>query len=113
MAMLKTQNVAYVLALFFLLSGIAKLAGLEFEVEAFKRWGYSMEFMQLAGTLEVAGALGLLIPRLTTLAAACLAVFMSGAVGTHLIHVEIPMASIAGGIMLAAAWLSWEGIKNQ
>ena len=111
--MLKTQNVAYVLALFFLLSGIAKLAGLEFEVEAFKRWGYSMEIMQLAGALEVAGALGLLIPRFTTLAAACLAVFMSGAVGTHLIHVEIPMASIAGGIMLAAAWLSWEGIKNQ
>lgn len=111
--MLKTQNVTYVLALVFLLSGIAKLAGFEFEIEAFKRWGYSMEFMYLAGALEVAGAIGLIIPRLTTLAAACLAVFMSGAVGTHLINIEMPMASIAGGIMLAAAWLSWEGIKNQ
>jgi hypothetical protein len=33
-------------------------------------------------------------------------------VGTHLTHYEWPMVSIASGIMLAAGWRAWEGIKN-
>ncbi|HEU4708114.1 MAG TPA: DoxX family protein [Methylophilaceae bacterium] len=110
--MVNTKNVTYALAAVFLLSGIAKLAGLEFEVEAFQRWGYPEWFMILSGVIEVAGALGLLIPRLNMLVAACLALFMTGAVGTHIIHYELPMACIASGIMLAAGWLAWEGLKN-
>lgn len=110
--MVNIRNVTYVLAAVFLLSGAAKLAGLEFEIQAFERWGYPQWFMYLSAAIEIIGAIGLLIPRLSILAAACLALYMSGAVGTHVIHYEWPMTSIAAGIMLAAGWRAWEGIKN-
>ena len=35
--------IRYILALIFFASGAAKLAGLEFEMVAFERWGYSIE----------------------------------------------------------------------
>jgi uncharacterized membrane protein YphA (DoxX/SURF4 family) len=110
--MTKTKMLACLLALVFLLSGAAKLAGLEFEIRAFERWGYPLWFMYLSGVVEIAGAVGLLIPRLSALTAACLALFMSGAVGTHLIHSEWLMSYIAGSIMLAAALGAWDGLKN-
>jgi putative oxidoreductase len=37
---MKTKLVAMLLAAIFLLSGGAKLAGLDFEIAAFQRWGY-------------------------------------------------------------------------
>ena len=44
-----------ILALVFLASGGAKLAGLDFEIQAFTRWGYPIWFMYLTGVAEVAG----------------------------------------------------------
>jgi putative oxidoreductase len=95
--------IALVLALIFLASGGAKLAGLEFEVVAFERWGYPLWFMYATGMVEVAGGILLLIPRTTTLAATGLAVFMIGAVGTHVLHAEWAMLALAGAILLLAA----------
>ena len=111
--MLSTNNVKYALAVIFLISGIAKLAGLELLIIYFRMWGYPEWFMYVCGAIEFLGAIALFMPRFTTVAAACLAVFMVGAAGTHLINLEMPMASISAGIMLAAVWLAWEGIKNQ
>ncbi len=99
--------VSWILALIFLASGGAKLAGIAFEIEAFTRWGYPLWFMYLAGLLEVAGGIGLLIPRLSGLAASALAVFMIGAVGTHVLHGEWMMLVIAAIIMGLAAWRGW------
>jgi len=110
--MTKTKLLAYLLALVFLPSGAAKLAGLEFEIQAFERWGYPLWFMYLSGVVEIAGAIGLLIPRFAALSAACLALFMSGAVGTHLINSEWLMSYVAGSIMLAAGLRAWEDLKN-
>ncbi|OOZ14951.1 hypothetical protein BOW35_06640 [Solemya velum gill symbiont] len=101
--------VTYILVLVFALSGGAKLAALPFEVEAFARWGYTPSFMYLTGILEVAGAAGLLIPRLSALASACLAILMIGAIGTHAIHSEWPMFAVAVAIFCFTTWRGWFG----
>lgn len=100
---------SYVLALVFAASGGAKLVALPFEVDAFSRWGYQPAFMYFTGVLEVAGAIGLLVPRLSALASLCLAGFMLGAIGTHLIHGEWPMSVVASAIASLAAWRGWSG----
>lgn len=95
------------LALVFLASGGAKLLALPFETEAFARWGYPLWFMYVTGALEVAGAVGLVLPRLSALAAFCLAALMLGAVGTHILHQEWVMSLVALGILLTASWHGW------
>lgn len=107
-----TRSITYILAVIFLTSGGAKLASLPFEVEAFARWGYSPAFMYLTGVLEVAGAVGLFLPRLSALSSLCLSGLMVGAIATHAIHDEWPMFFIAASIMLAAAWRGWQGRKD-
>ena len=42
----------YFLAAIYFLSGAAKLAGLEFEITAFERWGYPLWFMYFTGLAE-------------------------------------------------------------
>lgn len=101
--------ISYLLCLVFLAFGVAKLAALPFELEAFARWGYPLWFMYLTGVLEVAGAVGLLIPRLSALASVCLAALMLGAVATHALHAEWPMLLIASTILGLAAWRGWRG----
>lgn len=101
--------VSIVLAAIFMGSGGAKLASLPFEVEAFARWGYSPSFMYVTGALEVSGAAGLLIRRLSALASLCLAALMLGAVATHAIHAEWPMLLVAASIAAVAAWRGWVG----
>lgn len=99
----------WMLALVFLASGGAKLAALPFELEAFARWGYPRWFMYVTGALEVSGALGLLVPRLSALAGACLAALMVGAVVTHALFAEWPMLLVAATIMLLSAYRGWAG----
>jgi putative oxidoreductase len=99
----------YVLALIFLLSGSAKLVGLEFELRAFERWGYPLWFMYMTGALEVTGSIAILMPRISALVSACLAGLMIGAVGTHLINAEWPMMVLATMILLTAAWRALKG----
>ncbi|GAA0817149.1 DoxX family protein [Colwellia sp. D2M02] len=100
---------SYILALIFFASGGAKLLSLPFEIEAFVRWGYPIEFMYLTGIIEVFGALGLLITRLSSLSALCLGGFMLGAIGTHFVHKEWLMLTVASLIMLTAFWRAWSG----
>lgn len=104
--------VTYVLAMIFLLSGSAKLAGLEFELRAFERWGYPLWFMYLTGVLEVTGGVAILIPRISALVSACLAALMIGAVGTHLLNAEWPMMILATLILLTAAWRAMKGCSD-
>lgn len=101
----KYDNV--MLAVIFLLSGAAKLAGLDFEIQAFQRWGYPIWFMYLVGVIEVSGAAVLMIKQLRALAAAGLSLFMTGAIVTHVLHAEWPMMMLALTIMLFAGWVAW------
>lgn len=100
---------SYILSLIFFASGCAKLLSLPFEVEAFARWNYPIEFMYFTGVVEFIGAIGLLIPRLSSLASLCLAVLMLGAIGTHLAHKEWLMFIVASTIALGAFWRGWSG----
>lgn len=101
--------VSIVLALIFLASGGAKLLALDFEIEAFERWGYSLALMYAIGVLEVAGGIGLLVHRLSALASTCLAALMIGAVSTHVMHDEWVMFVVAAAVMALAAWRGWAG----
>lgn len=95
-----------ILAVIFLLSGAAKLAGLDFEIQAFARWGYPVWFMYLVGVIEVSGAAMLMIRPLRALAAAGLSLFMVGPIVTHVLHAEWGMMNVALAIMLLAAWVA-------
>ena len=100
------------LAVIFFLSGTAKLAGMDFEIQAFERWGYPLWFMYLVGVIEVMGAAGLIIKQLRALAAACLALFMIGPVVTHITHAEWAMLMIAVMIMLLSGWVARQNRKH-
>ncbi len=106
---MKLKVVTGLLTLIFLLSGGAKLLGLDFELEAFERWGYPLWFMYLTGAVEVLGAVVLLIPRLAAVAALGLSGVMVGAVATHLMHSEWMMLVIASVILLMAMWRAYAG----
>lgn len=92
---MKIKIMSYILAIIFLLSGGAKLAGLEFEIMAFERWGYPIWFMYFTGAAEVAGGVALAANWLRKFAAPALAGLMIGAVVTHVLHSEWPMLAIA------------------
>jgi len=68
----------------FLAAGSSKLAGAPVMVEMFARLGAGQWFRYLTGTLEVIGAVGLLVPRANFYGAALLATVMVGAIVTHL-----------------------------
>ncbi|GAA4360959.1 DoxX family protein [Kangiella marina] len=106
---MKTKVLTVVLAIIFLVSGGAKLLGLEFELEAFSRWGYPLWFMYLTGVIEVVGGVALLVPRLASYAAVGLSVVMVGAVATHLINSEWVMLVIASVILALLLWRSYIG----
>lgn len=70
---------------FYLAAGSAKLVGAEQMIEFFDQIGAGHWLRYLAGTVEIIGALGLLVPRLTGLAALGLTGLMTGAVITNLV----------------------------
>jgi len=62
------------------------------------------------GLAELAGAIGLLIPRLTVPSATCLALLMLGAAGTHLLIIGgSPVFAVM--LMLASIAVAW--IRSQ
>ncbi|MGH3942671.1 MAG: DoxX family protein [Pseudonocardiaceae bacterium] len=76
--------VQVLLAVLFAFAGLVKLAGLQAEVDAFTQIGLGQWFRYVTGALELAGAIGLLIPRLCGLAALGLVGVMVGAAIVHL-----------------------------
>jgi len=90
----------------FLAAGGSKLAGAPTMVEIFAKIGFGQWFRILTGLLEVAGAVGLFVPRWTVSAAALLAVVMVGAIGLHLtILGGNPAAPIL--LLILAALIIW------
>jgi putative oxidoreductase len=71
-------------ALVFVGAGGAKLAGAPAMVAIFEKVGVGQWFRYVTGLLEVAGAIGLFIPRYAFYAAALLAMVRAGAVIAHL-----------------------------
>ena len=71
-------------ALAFLMAGGSKLAGAPMMVAVFQKIGLGQWFRYLTGGLEVAGAIGLFLPKYAFYAALLLAAVMVGAVVSHL-----------------------------
>ncbi|MGH3778709.1 MAG: DoxX family protein [Pseudonocardiaceae bacterium] len=104
--------VQILLAVLFAFAGFSKLAGIQPEVVGtFTKIGLGQWFRYLTGALELAGAIGLLIPRLCGLAALGLVGVMAGAVVTHL-TVLPPVAlalgpAVLGVVLGLIAWRRW------
>jgi uncharacterized membrane protein YphA (DoxX/SURF4 family) len=95
---------AVLVALAFMASAVAKLTGVA--TPMFAHWGYHVWFATLIGVLELTGAVGLLIPRITRYAILGLTVIMFGAAYTHLANHE-GIEVLRPVVFLAVLWAIW------
>ncbi|MFD0206863.1 MULTISPECIES: DoxX family protein [Saccharothrix] len=94
------------LAAYFAYSGVS-LLGDDF-VGKFDKIGFGQWLRYVTGVLELAGALGLLIPRLCGLAALGLVGVMSGAVATELVILGDSDGAVLPALLLVlAAVVAW------
>lgn len=98
--------VQVVLAVGFVPTALMKLSGDPVMVTLFADIGAGQWFRYVVGTLELAGAIGLLIPRLCGLAALGLAGVMTGAVLTNIVILGYSPA-VALAYLIAAAAIAW------
>ena len=91
------------LAVLFVFAAIPKLAGAHSAVQMFGHIGAGQWLRYLVGTAELAGAIGLLIPRLAGLAAAGLAADMAGAtiINAAVLHSAAAVMTILLGTAFA------------
>ena len=98
--------VSGLLTALYLFAGIPKLMGNAQAAEGFAKLGYSDAFRLFIGASEVAGGIGLWIPKLAFWAALGLAVIMVGAVYTHLSLAEAPTS--AGIALILLGFVAWQ-----
>jgi putative oxidoreductase len=95
------------LALAFAMAGFAKVSGSPAMVEMFATIGIGQWFRYVVGALEIAGAVGVLIPRLSGLEALGLIGLMAGATLTNMrVLGASPLLPIA--LMLVSALVAWD-----
>lgn len=83
-------------------AGLATVGGATQPVEMFEAIGAGEWFRYLTGALEIAGGLGLLIPRLCGLAGLALVGLWLGAIATHLLVIGGNPAAAAVFLLLTA-----------
>jgi uncharacterized membrane protein YphA (DoxX/SURF4 family) len=99
-------GVRILLALAFGAAGVAKLAGVPQMVQVFDAIGFGQWFRYLTGTVEVAGAVLLLVPATGFLGGLLLTATMVGAVATHLVLIGgNPAPAIVLGLL--SAFVAW------
>jgi uncharacterized membrane protein YphA (DoxX/SURF4 family) len=88
-------------------SGLPKLVGESYAVQIFEELGSGQWLRIVIGLCEVAGGIGLLVPRLAGLAAACLVALMVGATAAQLFFLDAGYwyTPVIVGVLLAViAW---------
>ena len=95
------QKLAVLMSLMFLPTAFFKLTDFFLAVQFFTKWGIPLWMMHVIGASELAGAVGLLVPRTRPVAAFALFLLMIGGLLTHLTHGEylfalMPIAYGAG-----------------
>ena len=94
------------LALMFAMAGLAKVFGDPAMVEMFATIGIGQWFRYVVGALEIAGAVGVLVSRLSGLAALGLLCLMAGAILTNVLVLGTsPLLPIV--LMLVSALVAW------
>jgi uncharacterized membrane protein YphA (DoxX/SURF4 family) len=100
--------VSGLVAALFLFAGGSKLVAPQMAKTGFIQAGYAAWFATFIGVCEVLGAIGLLIPRLAGLAAACLSVIMVGATYTVIARLhqstQAPMPIVVFFLLLFIAY---------
>ena len=98
------QALSALLSLMFLMPASFKLLNVGIAVQHFTTWGIPFWMMHVIGASELAGAIGLLVPRTRLAAAYALFLLMVGGLLTHLTHGEYLFALIpvayGGGLYL-------------
>ncbi|MDP9115574.1 MAG: DoxX family protein, partial [Acidobacteriota bacterium] len=91
----------------FIRVGVSKLASSPPMVDLFAKIGLGQWFRYLTGTLEVAGGIGVLIPRLSLYAALLLVLVMLGAIVSQLVILggSVRPALVLLLLASAVAWL--------
>ena len=93
-------------AVAFIAAGSMKLLGLPMMVEMFEQVGLGQWFRYLTGTLELVGAVAILIPTVAGFGAVLLGAIMVGAIFTHLL--VLPGSPIPATVLLAlSALVAW------
>ena len=95
------------LAAFFAFAAVPKLAGAHSATVTFSQIGAGQWLRYLVGTAELAGAIGLLIPRLAGLAATGLAVDMAGATIINIAVLHSAAAVMTIVLCAAFAFIAW------
>ena len=102
------------LALQFVMAGLTKLFGDPAMVEMFANIGIGQWFRYVVGALEIAGAVGVLIPRVSGLAALGLVCLMIGATLTNLFVLGasplLPIVLLVLGALVA--WGRWSETRS-
>ncbi|MEV0343026.1 DoxX family protein [Nocardia sp. NPDC050713] len=103
-------TVQILLGLFFVLaSGIPKFVAQADAVRIFDAIGFGDWFMYFTGLVEVAGGIGLLVPRFAGAAAAGLSITMVFAAATQAFVMDAPAYSVFPLVLAAVfAWLALE-----
>ncbi|HWD79358.1 MAG TPA: DoxX family protein [Kribbella sp.] len=91
-----------VLAVGFVMAALPKLTGDPAMVELFDAVGAGQWLRYVVGVLEIAGAIGLLVPRLCGLAALGLSLLLIGASLTNIVALGASPAIPIGYLLLAA-----------
>jgi len=89
------------LAMVFVAAGIAKLAAIEFEAQAFSHFGYGRWFMYVIGALEIIGSILILLPRCAAFGAGLMLPVMVGAAYSHLNAGDAMVAAMPAMILFA------------
>jgi uncharacterized membrane protein YphA (DoxX/SURF4 family) len=94
--------------------GWLKLSGAPVMVDMFATIGVGQWFRIVVGTLEIAGAIGLVIPPIAGLAALGLSGLMVGAIATNLFILNADPWSPIGLLLMCAliAWGRWPQTKQ-
>jgi putative oxidoreductase len=94
------------LALMFAMAGLSKVFGDPAMVEMFATIGVGQWFRYVVGALEISGAVGILVPRLSGPAALGLVCLMAGAILTNLLVLGAsPLLPL--GLLVASAVVAW------
>jgi uncharacterized membrane protein YphA (DoxX/SURF4 family) len=95
-----------VLAAMFVMASLPKLTGDPVMIDLFDAVGAGQWLRYVVGVLELAGAIGLLVPRLCGLAALGLTMLLVGASLTNIVALGASPA-IPVGYLLVAAVIAW------
>jgi uncharacterized membrane protein YphA (DoxX/SURF4 family) len=98
--------VSALLALIFVLAGLAKLTGTDIVIERFQAWGYPTALAKVVGLVEILGGLALLYPPFASLGALALSLVMVGAIATHIAYGAAAFAVVPLVLLVGLVWIA-------